>query len=256
MAISSMTGFARTEGSLDDTTWHWELRSVNSRGLDVRVRVPPGNDRIEQPARQALSAKFARGTISATLTVQRSSSGTEIRLHDQNLKQVLQAVDHLRALTNAGAPSIDALLNVKGVLEVVEQEEAEERTAARRDAILASLDTAMGQLIANRQAEGERLAVIVEEQLLEIEALHEDVARSPARAPAKIADRLREQIDRLISANSTLDADRLHQEAVLIATKIDVAEELDRLKAHVSAARDLLVADGPVGRKLDFLSQE
>lgn len=251
-----MTGFARADGSDPVVTWAWELRSVNGRGLDVRLRLPPGYEALEQPAREAISKALARGSVSATLTAQRQAAASEIRINEAALAQVLKAVEHLHQLTGCERPRAEGLLGLKGVLEVTEAVDTEAATEVRRAAMLTSLALGIEGLVAAREAEGRRLASVLGAQVDEIERLTGVVAASPVRTPEAIAKRLREQVARITDAAPSLDEQRLYQEAVLLATKADVEEELKRLKAHVEQARELLSAGKAVGRKLDFLSQE
>jgi uncharacterized protein (TIGR00255 family) len=256
MTIKSMTGFARTAGAVGPISWHWELRSVNGRGLDVRLRVPPGFESLEPRIREAVARRVSRGSLTVNLNVKRVHGQTEIRLNEIALKQVLAAVQTLRGAAAVGPPSAEALLNVRGVLELVEPEESEAETAARTEAMLASLDAALDGMVRARADEGSHLKAVVGRQLAEMERLVEGVERSPSRAPAAICQRLREQVGRLMEAGATLDEARLYQEAALLAARADVEEELKRLTAHVAAARELLVSKEPAGRRLDFLAQE
>ncbi len=256
-----MTGFARCDGAHGACTWHWEAKSVNNRGLDVRLRLPPGYDALEPKIREAVAKRFSRGSINIALTVDRTEGAAEIRLNETALAQVIAAADRLRQLTAGDAPSADALLTTRGVLEQVEPQESETETAARQAAMLKSLETALDGLAAARDAEGKRLKKVLNTAIDEIARLTGEVEASPARAPKAIASRLEEQVAKILSAGSggagqALDPQRLHQEAVLIATRADVEEELKRLHAHIEAARELLTAKGAVGRKLDFLAQE
>ncbi len=256
MTIKSMTGFARAAGAAGPVSWHWELRSVNGRGLDIRLRVPPGFESLEPRIREAVARRVSRGSLTVNLSVKRTHGQTEIRLNESALKQVLAAVETLRGAAAVGPPSAEALLNVRGVLELVEPEESEVETAARNDAMLASLDAALDGMVRARADEGGHLKAVVERQLAEIERLVEGVERSPSRAPAAIRQRLREQVGRLLETGVTLDETRLYQEAALLAARADVEEELKRLAAHVAAARELLDSKEPAGRRLDFLAQE
>jgi len=256
MSIRSMTGFARADGADEGAAWHWEVRSVNSRGLDVRLRMPPGSEQLEPQVRELVGRHVVRGSVSITLSADRQEWAQQIRLNEQALAQVMQAVNRVRALTDATPPRVDGLISIKGVLEVVEQVEDAEAAAARQGAMLASLEQALSGLVAARAAEGNRLADTLNAQLDEIERLVETVRNAPARTQQAIAERLREQVRRLTDAASGFDPARLHQEAVLLATRADVEEELQRLTSHVGAARELLGSDGAIGRKLDFLAQE
>ena len=252
--IRSMTGFARTEGSLGAARWHWEVRSVNGRSLELRLRLPPGLDALEPRLRETAQRRLVRGNINATLNVQRDTQPSAIRLNEAALLDVIRAADRVREIAGGERPSVEALLGIRGVLEVAEAEEGPNE--AQASALLASFDSALEKLVAARSAEGSRLAAVLADQLDRIEALVADVAASPARSVQAVRQRLAEQVQKLVDAASTLDPARLHQEAVLVATRTDIEEELKRLGAHITAARELLAAREPVGRKLDFLAQE
>jgi uncharacterized protein (TIGR00255 family) len=256
MSIKSMTGFARADGAIGPVSWHWEVRSVNGRGLDVRLRLPPGYDVIEARVREAVAKRISRGSLTVNLNVKRSEGVAQIRLNEAALKQVLAAVDTLKAMADVAAPSAAALLGVKGVLEVVELEESEAETQARNAAMLESLGSALDAMVHSRQAEGDRLKAVVLQQLESIEKLVAIVEASPSRTPETIRQRLKEQIARLLDTGVGLDEGRLYQEAAMLATRADVEEELKRLTAHIAGARDLVVSREPAGRRLDFLAQE
>jgi uncharacterized protein (TIGR00255 family) len=252
-----MTGFARTDGAAEGMTWAWETRSVNGRGLDIRLRLPPGFDTLEPLVRDAAAKRLARGNVSVSLALERLNSAGTIRLNEQVLNGILKAADRIAELTGGTRPDTAALLAIKGVLETSDalQDDAEQRAA--RDRILAqSCEAALDKLVDARRAEGARLAAILADQIGQIEKLVIDVRASPSRTPAAIQQKLKDLIARLLEDGQTFDADRLHQEAVLAATRADVEEELARLEAHVSAAREILDETGAVGRKLDFLAQE
>lgn len=256
MTLKSMTGFAQSDGSHGGVAWTWELRSVNGRGLDVRLRLPPGYEGLEPQVREAIGRRIGRGSVSATLSVRRDQGATELRLNEAALEQVLKAADHIRHLTGCERPRPEGLLQIKGVLEVVEVTDDEALIAARQQAILAGLDGALAGLVDARAGEGQRLAGVLDQQLAEIARQVALVEAAPGRAVAAVKARIAEQVSRLVEASSALDPQRLAQEAVLAATRADVEEELTRLKAHLEAARELLADAGAVGRKLDFLAQE
>jgi len=256
MTIKSMTGFARAEGAFAGTSWHWEIRSVNGRGLDVRLRLPSGFEPLEPKIREAIARHLTRGSVNVSLSCESATEAHELRLNERALAQVLLAADRIRDLTNAEPARVDTLIAIKGVLDVVEAQEDPEQTAARADALLASLETALAALVASRAAEGARLSSTLAAQLDEIERLVETVRVAPGRSPEAIAARLREQVARLMETGASFDPARLHQEAVLLATRADVEEELQRLNSHIGAARELLADNAAVGRKLDFLTQE
>lgn len=258
MPLKSMTGFARQEGSCGNASWAFELRSVNGRGLDLRFRLPPGYDAFEARARERVQKRFSRGSISVNLDLSRQPSAPIIRLNETALAQVLAAAERVRAMSGAGPASVEGLLGIRGVLEMADPVETPEAQAARDAALDESFDRALDGLVAARTSEGDRLAAVLLAGLAEIEAHVGAVAASPARRPEAIARRIGEQVARLTgsAAGGGLDPVRLHQEAVLIATKADVEEELQRLRMHIAAARELMAEPGPAGRKLDFLTQE
>jgi uncharacterized protein (TIGR00255 family) len=256
MTIKSMTGFARAEGAYAGTAWHWEIRSVNSRGLDLRMRLPSGWEPLEPRVREAVGRYLTRGSVSISLAIDSPDGSQEIRINEQALALVVKAAARVQALTNAAPARVDGLIAIKGVLDIAEREEEPAEVAARNEAMLQSLDEALVALVAARAGEGGRLASTLDTQLDEIDRLVTVVRESPARTPEAIKARLREQVAKLLEPASGLDAARLHQEAVLLATRADVEEELQRLASHISAAREMLGSGGAVGRKLDFLAQE
>src|SRR5262245_12421365 len=256
MTIKSMTGFARADGTAGPTSWHWELRSVNGRGLDIRLRLPPGFESLEPRIREAVAKRVSRGSLTVNLNVKRTHGQPEIRLNEIALKQVLAAIETLRAAVPVAPPRAESLLNVRGVLELVEPEESEPEAAQRTDAMLGSLGSALDGMVRARADEGGHLKAIVVRQLVEIERLVAEIERSPSRAPAAVRQRLKEQVGKLLEAGIGLDEARLYQEAALLAARADVEEELKRLAAHVAAASQLLDSNEPAGRRLDFLAQE
>jgi uncharacterized protein (TIGR00255 family) len=256
MALKSMTGFARAEGVSGDTRWHWEVRTVNGRGLDLRIRLPNGYDALEPQVRDMIAKRLARGSVSASLNVSREQGVSEIRVNEAALQQIIASAERVRATLGGEPLRVESLLAIQGVLQVAEASESEEEAQARSEAMLSSFQSALDGVIGARAAEGERLRQILARLIDTIEALIKTIAASPARQPEAIRRRLAEQVAKLLDASATFDRDRLHQEAVLLATKADVEEELKRLGAHVQSARELLASREPVGRRLDFLAQE
>ena len=256
MTVNSMTGFARSQGTLEDLTWHWELRSVNGRGLDIRLRFPPGYEALEQPARKTLSSAFARGNVSANLTARRTTNDVEIQLNEHVLHQVLAAVEKIRALTNAPAPTAEGLINTKGVLDILDKTESTDRQDVKQNELLSGLDHAITELKAMRGSEGQQLHKIIQKQLDEIDQNAKAIKQAASNQPEKVAKRFKQQIDALLGGDTSIQQDRLHQEIAILLTKADVSEELDRIDAHIIAARELLQQASPIGRKLDFLTQE
>lgn len=257
MALQSMTGFARSEGTSGRYRWSWELRSVNGKGLDIRLRLPTGMEGFEVDARRLLSDALARGNLQASLSVTISENRVEAVLNRDALAAVLKLRDELGSSVVDPSPMrLDALLAVRGLVEFREAADTGDVIAARDAAILGGLEQATDALCDMRGSEGEALGRLLSAQVSRIEELALQVERDPSRTPEEIARKLQNQLATLLDAAPSLDRDRLHAEAVLIATKADLREEIDRLKAHVAAARDLLSTGGPIGRKLDFIAQE
>lgn len=254
--MKSMTGFGRAEGASGAASWYFEIRSVNGRGLDLRLRMPSGNDALEPRIRDAVQKRIARGNVSVNLQFDKTAAAPEIKLNEAALAQVTAAAERVRQITGGLPAATEGLLALRGVLEVVEITETEAEQAARIQAMMATFESALDQFVENRTVEGGRLAVILAAEIAEIETLVGRVTVSPARKPEAIAARLNEQVQRLLGTSGSLEPDRLHQEAVLIATRADVEEELQRLAVHIAAARDLIADEVPVGRKFDFLTQE
>ena len=240
MAIKSMTGFARADGAMGNLSWHWEVRSVNGRGLDIRLRVPPGFEGLEPRIREFLGKSVARGSVTVNLNVRRAQGQAQIQLNETALKQVLDALERLKQAVPVGPPSAEGLLGVKGVLELVEPEEDDAEAAARAEAMLVNLAEALAGMIRARSDEGRRLQAVVVDQLAAIERLVATISRLPARSPDAIRQRLVEQVGRLMETGAVLDESRLYQEAALLAARADIEEEIQRLGSHLTAARALL----------------
>jgi uncharacterized protein (TIGR00255 family) len=256
MTISSMTGFARAAGQEDGFSWTWELKSVNSKSLDLRFRLPPGFDILELPLRNSVARRFKRGAIAVSLNVTRAGGATGLRVNREALAQVVALATELAATTEAAPPRIDGLLALRGVLESSEEPEDEGTRERRHGTLLADCETALDDLQAMRLAEGERLRAVLEARLDEIAGLTAAAERSAAAQPEALKARLRELVSALLEAVPALPEERLAQEAALLVGKADIREELDRLTAHVAAARDLMAEGGAVGRRFDFLCQE
>ncbi len=256
MALSSMTGFARADGVSGPYVWAWELKSVNAKGLELRLRTPPGWDAVEVPLRAKAGEALARGTVHANLTVQRAGVAPVVRVNEPVLAAVLATIGDIARRIDAAPPSIDGILGLKGVIEIIDEDEREEDRSAAAAAVIAGFGAALASLAEMRRREGTVLAAILRMRLDEIAALTARAESAPGRKPEAIKARLAEQIATLLDGATRFDPDRLHQEALLMASKADIREELDRLGAHVAQARRLIDAGGPAGRKLDFLSQE
>ncbi|MCQ1850192.1 YicC/YloC family endoribonuclease [Neorhizobium galegae] len=256
MTLQSMTGFARSEGTSGRNRYAWELRSVNGKGLDMRLRLPPGLERLEPDVRRLITEKFSRGNLQATLTLTVAETKVEAVLNRDALAAVLALRAELGDLVDPSPLRLDTLMGIRGLVDIREAEEDEETVAARDTAILTSLDEAIGHLQRMREGEGTALAAVLKSQVARIAELAQVVEVDPSRTPEEIARKLSFQLAALLQEAPTLDRDRLHAEAALLATKADLREEIDRLKAHVAAANELIDKGGPVGRRLDFLAQE
>lgn len=257
MAIASMTGFAREAGITGPYQWAWEIKTVNGRGLEVRVRMPPGLEAVGEEARNQLLKALTRGQGQLNLTLTRASTAPRLRVNQEALQSLLGAIGGLSLPETVKPASLDGLLAVRGVVEV-DEGVAE---PGQDDALLPALKAAVTGLIDSlkevRLQEGRALSNVLGQQLDRISELVDQAEAAPARQPEAIRARLQAQITQILEAGgASLDPARLHQEAVLIAARADIREELDRLRAHVEAARGLLSEGGPVGRRLDFLAQE
>ena len=256
MSLSSMTGFARADGEHQGLEWHWELRSVNGKGLDLRLRLPPGMDGLEPALRDRTQKAFKRGNIQASLQIVRRETSSQVRINEAVLEEVLAIATALRRRLDAPPVTVEGLLQMRGVLEVGEAEADEEMEAGRQTAILASYDTALEGLKVARGEEGARLAMVLSGHLDTIARLTDEARVNPSRSAEAIRERLAEQVARLAGQSPPLDPDRLNQEAMLLAVKADIREEIDRLDAHIAQARELIASGEAVGRRLDFLAQE
>jgi uncharacterized protein (TIGR00255 family) len=256
MALSSMTGFARGQGVAGTYAWSWELKSVNSKGLDVKLRLPAGWDAIEAPVRAKASEALSRGSVFANLTVSRQNAAPAVRVNEPVLAAVLATLKALSGKVDAAPPTLDGILSLKGVIEVSEAEENEEERAAAEIAIVTGFVQALKGLAEMRRTEGDVLGKILTGRLSEIAELTARAEATPGRKPEAIKARITEKIAELLDGSQRFDADRLHQEAILLASKADIREELDRLTAHVAQGKKLISSGGPIGRKLDFLAQE
>lgn len=251
-----MTGFARTTGAWRDTTWVWELKSVNGKALDLRFRLPTGFDQIETAARTAASLLMKRGNVQINLAVQSRVGEGALKINTELLDQLAAAAEALRDRLGSAPIQAENLLALRGVLETGEQIISEEDLAERDAALLSSFEQAVKEIAAARNEEGVRLSEVLDNQLQRIADLTEAARLNPSRSVEAIRKRLGEQVAKLLEQSDSLDPQRLHQEAILLATKSDIQEELDRLQSHIAAARVLIASKEPVGRKFDFLAQE
>jgi uncharacterized protein (TIGR00255 family) len=269
-SVTSMTGYARAEGRCEAPGlgtpfgWIWEAKSVNGKGLDVRVRVPAGFDSLELPVRQLAAAALARGSLTIALHIATDTAAAAPRINEALLDAAIAlAVRKAKELPSGVlgaviAPArLDGLLALRGVLDTSEMIVPDAEVLAARDqALRKGAGLALERLTLSRREEGTRLAPIVAGILADIARLCDEAAVVSATQPATLRARLLHQIAELSNESPALTPERLAQEVALLALKADVREELDRLTAHISQAREILAAGEPCGRRLDFLSQE
>ncbi len=254
--VSSMTGFARTDGQAGGFAWAWELRSVNGRGLELRFRLPTGFDALEPALRERTARVLRRGNVAANLTVRREER-PRLVADPAALDQVLAlALDLAARIPGAPSPTAEALLAMPGVLQAANAADDEVTTAGHLEALRAGFDAALDQLAQARQGEGARLAAVLAGQLDEVDALRAQAHAEAADQPISQRARLMETLAKLVGDTPGLPEERIAQEVALLATRSDVREELDRLASHIQAAHALLAEGAQIGRKFDFLVQE
>jgi uncharacterized protein (TIGR00255 family) len=257
-ALMSMTGFAATQGSLDGWSWTVEIRGVNGRSLDIRLRIPDVEG-LEPELRKRVQARLSRGNVTVNVRLQRAESAAAARLSEPGLTAALDLVKRVEAAADkAGLPlaplKASDIAAMRGVLEA--ETTSGEDDGALRNAILKGAEACMDAFVADRGREGAALASVLAGQIDRIEALTADAALAMGDRETAQRAAMTTALKRLLETTDMADEGRVAQELALIAVKTDVTEELDRLAAHVTAARELIVGEGPMGRKLDFLMQE
>ena len=250
-----MTGLAQVAGDSGAARWTWEIKTVNAKGLDLRLRLPPSLDLLDLEARKRIGARLARGTCHAVLTVVCEKLPVQLRVDTEKLAALTRALADVPLPLGIGPATLDGLLALPGMVETAERGPDPAAAEALRAACAAGLDAALDVLVAMRAVEGAALRDVLDARLAAIARLTETADTAPQRTPEAVRAKLAATIATL-AERPGLDPARLHQEALILAAKADVREELDRLQAHVSAARGLLAGGGPVGRRLDFLAQE
>lgn len=255
-SLQSMTGFARGQAHAGAITVTVEIKSVNNKGLDIRLRYSPGHDALDLPLRRMVQDRFARGSFQVNVTVAIDDMALQPRINEPFLARLIELSSQLVTTHSTNPPSADGLLAIRGVIEMPEGELDDEARAAVLDTATKAMGEALDGVRQARLAEGKAIAAVLSGRVDEIAALVDRAEADPSRDKDVIAGRMKTQVEQLLDASSALDPARLHAEAALLATKADIREELDRLHAHVAAARKLLGDGGAVGRKLDFLAQE
>jgi uncharacterized protein (TIGR00255 family) len=256
MAIASMTGFSRVDGQEGGWRWHWEARAVNGKALEVRLRLPNGFEVLETELRERAARHVRRGSVQVTLQLKDELRSGAVRVNQAVLTELLRIGRELAATLGSPPPTVEGVLALPGVVELGEAERNEAELSARNAAILASAEAMYRHLQDMQRAEGAKLGSVLQGHLDQIAGLVAEAREGQSRVAGLIRSRLAEQIARLMDAAVGLDPDRLHQEAAILATRADIQEEIDRLGAHIEAARELLESAEPVGRRLDFLAQE
>ncbi len=255
-SLTSMTGFSRVASAWRDMAFVWELKSVNGKAFDVRFRLPPGFDGVEAAVRALAALHVKRGNVQVNLSVQQAGGAGGLKVNSALLEQLVAMAENLRDRLGSAPIQAENLLGLRGVLEAEEPVLSEDDVKARDAVLIAAFETAVGELVLARKAEGARLADVLRAQLARISDLTAQARDNPSRTAEAIRQRLAEQVARLLEQSDSFDPQRLHQEAIVLATRADIQEELDRLQSHISAAFTLLQAKEPVGRKFDFLAQE
>ena len=257
MAIASMTGFARLDGAWQEYRWVWEVKSVNGKGLDVRMRLPQGLESLDIPARAQIAEHLTRGNVNCVLSFDRVNANAGVTVNNQVLDGLVEAAKAAAQRHGLKKPRIEELLELRGVIEVKDTTLTDEQMAERDKVLLAGLTEALRGVVAMRRNEGGRIGAVLHDEIRTIGELVTLARTIPSQQPGALRERLHRQITDLLAGSSvTIDPERLAQEAAWLAVKADVREELDRLAAHVVAATELLENGGPSGRKLDFLAQE
>ena len=252
-----MTGYSRFEGKGEGATWTWELKSVNSKGLDIRCRVPNGYDRLDSLARERIQKAFHRGSVFANLTLTQDTPQIAYRVNTAVLDAAIAAVPGImEKLPGATPPSVDGLLSIRGVLEPAEQNDDEDAKSTFVEMMLKDLDEAITGMVENRHLEGARLKDMLMAHVSTLEGLHKQSLTCAETQTGLLRQRIEQGVAALLESAPALPEERLAQEAAVLCTKADVREELDRLDAHCKAAHDLLAESGAIGRKFDFLCQE
>ncbi len=256
MTLSSMTGFGRSQGQFNNYSWVWEIRSVNGKNVDVRVRIPPGLDAFDQFIKTAVKKTIFRGSLNVSLQLTKDSTETNVIVNEIALDKLIKVAKDASKKHDLAMPSIDRLLAIRDVVEITDMDENEDALKERDDALKNSLLETVSALKKSRQEEGKATFGMLSNILDDVESLLKRGEAIAAKQPHLLKEKFEEKVGKLFNNQQGLDQDRLSQEIVLLATKADVKEETDRLHAHITSARNLLQESGPVGRKLEFLAQE
>lgn len=256
MTLSSMTGFGRAEGHYEHYSWVWEIRSVNGKGLDVRMRIPPGLDAFDQFIKTTIKKEITRGSINVLLQLSKEETDTDVKVNDAALDKLIGVAKKASVDHDLPMPSLDSLLSIRDVVEITPTEDNENQISERNDILKKSFIEALSGLKSSRQEEGLATRKMLSDVIDQVENLLNQAEKIANNQPSLLKEKYEEKVNALFDNKQGIDKDRLAQEIVLLATKADTKEETDRLRAHIASARTMLDAKGTIGRKMDFLTQE
>lgn len=255
MSLKSMTGYGRSEGEFKDWSWVWEVRAVNGKSLDMRFRLPLGFESMEPKIRKTVAGALKRGNLQITLTMNAEQGANTYIINHALVETLLREGQVLSAKHNLAPASVDGLYRVAGVLlEDTGPGAGAPQMKARNQEILRSLEDMLKSLISARTQEGAAMGEVLAQCVTAMETLTTKARQCESTVLANIQKKLDAKITELLGEG--LSPERLAQETAILAVKVDVREELDRLDAHIVQAKLLLASGNPIGRKLDFLSQE
>jgi len=256
MTLSSMTGFGRSNNSFENYSWVWELKSVNGKGLDLRTRIPQGFDTLDKHVKSVAKKVLFRGTLNILLQIKKDGVETVLNVNEDVLNKLIIIAKDAAIKHNLPMPSIDNLLTIRDVIEVNNDDTPDYTEKGRNKAVKLSFDEALKSLISSREEEGAATYCMLSLILDDINRLLSEAEVIGLKQPELLKEKYEKKLGSLFDNKQDIDQDRLAQEIVLLALKSDIKEETDRLNAHIVSARKLLLTNGPVGRKLEFLTQE
>ncbi|MDG1020543.1 MAG: YicC family protein [Emcibacteraceae bacterium] len=256
MTLSSMTGFGRAEGHYKHYSWVWEIRSVNGKGLDVRMRIPPGLDAFDQFIKTTIKKEITRGSINVLLQLSKEETDTDVKVNEAALDKLIGVAKKASVDHDLPMPSLDSLLSIRDVVEIILTEDNENQISERNDILKKSFIEALSELKSSRQEEGLATRKMLSDVIDQVEDLLNQAEEIVNNQPSLLKEKYEEKVNALFDNKQGIDKDRLAQEIVLLVTKADTKEETDRLRAHIASARTMLDAKGTIGRKMDFLTQE
>ena len=256
MTLSSMTGFGRAEGHYEHYSWVWEIRSVNGKGLDVRMRIPPGLDAFDQFIKTTIKKEITRGSINVLLQLSKEETDTDVKVNEAALDKLIGVAKKASVDHDLPMPSLDSLFSIRDVVEIIPTEDNENQISERNDILKKSFIEALSELKSSRLEEGLATRKMLSDVIDQVEDLLNQAEEIVNNQPSLLKEKYEEKVNALFDNKQGIDKDRLAQEIVLLATKADTKEETDRLRAHIASARTMLDAKGTIGRKMDFLTQE